>query len=885
MSGNYSDSRHSLFAKARQEFGSITDGSLWSLGPEALRFRLGESVADLKVPFHLGAQDEDILEKAVLGLATLLKKRFEPHEETAQRQGMIHSIIAEPTTSLADRNYRTDMFIEGSLERHLSAEVLRAAPLMDGAILAAWLGPKGHGKRFIAWIGTVMEKALREETKLETRELTSYLALLAIIKVLMKKKGLIKDIKVKGVSYERMDLAVGFTLHLSVLTAIEDMLKRLKKNGVRCEGGAGTRLLASITPHAFLLIPSNLLSSSVNPYQIRQEIADAIEKHASEITDETDLESLLASTEDKIKDNRQAPNLIREQHTAITLRRWIIDYLMDFDLHGTEEHKPFYDLCREDRLNHISSHKTIEQIDSALDGIMTRHAKDFKRIERIEAFRSVLSPFKKKGIGAWFSSRPEKDDPESLMPVLRDYYAWKADELAERYVAISRSYLLDRREKFAQGLLIEENEAGRLYRFSEDQRPILKTLTVEKEGHLFLDMKDFTTKTLKLKEIAMAEFMKSRFYEPILDAASQYIGGMDLAGGEEKGIRLNSLPGDAAVFSGGMASLVALASDIKRLIRHYNSEVKKRLSTLLEKKTTDTTACPQVPSVKTTKETEGLIDFDEKELTERLYKEDIENAIKEEMEAGLFIAYGAMAETMVIEPKKDFTGTFKVAIGEKINEAARGTDRKKSVFLSLEALIEAERKKRGRRIRYPFDIYIERTYDIHLAADMSKELEAMVYEGKKVDIQSLFEGLKDDYVADIEKIKLGVPYSALKTISISTDIYNKGQALSHEALDAYIKETKGRKFFFKKAISVQDLDPSLRDSFFFPQPSLEFWFSVELVRGSEQIEAFYKTGEVVFKGFESKRPTVVYEMLDPDGEFFRTLISRHFKEWHEETKF
>ena len=117
-----------------------------------------------------------------------------------------------------------------------------------------------------------------------------------------------------------------------------------------------------------------------------------------------------------------------------------------------------------------------------------------------------------------------------------------------------RASLADRRGEFNQNMLVEEYNRGRLYRFSVDDRTILKTLATEEEGQLFIDMKDFTRKTLKVKEIAMAEFMNEHFYKPILSRGPVQRGHRGL----KRRARHNPYEpaGDAAIFSGGVSYLI-----------------------------------------------------------------------------------------------------------------------------------------------------------------------------------------------------------------------------------------------------------------------------------------------------------------------------------------
>lgn len=76
-------------------------------------------------------------------------------------------------------------------------------------------------------------------------------------------------------------------------------------------------------------------------------------------------------------------------------------------------------------------------------------------------------------------------------------------------------------------------------RFSSDDRLILNIAASASEGLLFVDMKDFTRKTLKVKEASMAEFMKDDFYTPIMEASKKYGASGDVSA-VHKGIQIEN---------------------------------------------------------------------------------------------------------------------------------------------------------------------------------------------------------------------------------------------------------------------------------------------------------------------------------------------------------
>lgn len=240
---------------------------------------------------------------------------------------------------------------------------------------------------------------------------------------------------------------------------------------------------------------------------------------------------------------------------------------------------------------------------------------------------------------------------------------------------------------------------------------------------------------------------------------------------------------------------------------------------------------------------------------------------------------------IIVDAVAEFAGPMKVAIGEKINEAARGTGRNAMVRAKLEMLLENERiKRKNPLLQYPLDIYIDRIYSLRMPPELESALEKLTVTKTPAGAQALTRLMAEEYYNDLKRIVAGDPLSSLKLISAYTDIYNRGQALSKEALDAYIKESKGTRSFFKKEWTVKGLAGPIQEEFFFPFPILELWFGVVAVKDARQVEALCRVGEAVFKGFESNRPTVVYELLNPDGNFFKALMTHHFDAWFAEEK-
>ena len=899
MFQDYNNDRLTLLEPLLENKQAFLLGKPWLFNPEQIRFKLGETLSDLKIPYHLGKEDDEIIEESITGLVSILKDRY--HKEEAEpdkrKQHTFSTVTTTKSEPLLDTTYWIGIFKQNSLEKKLAEDILNTTPLIDSAILKRWLDKDGKGQRLLQWTIGIMEKTLEEEAGNESGEMTSYMALLGIIAAIRNKKERIKDIHIKGTSLERIDLSTGFTLFMTIRAALEALFVKIKNSeSIYFNPITETVLKSAIIPQSFLLIPSVLLNSSLNPYGIRSEAVRAISPFIPDPSEWSGGFAEIIETAYKgISKDKGAVEELSSYCLTTRIRGHIIDYLMQYDLPGTKGHELFYDLYREDRQMQLRDPRTLETISSLLSELTSKYAKDRERIQKFSSFQALIDTLRKpKNIAKWAKS---DEGVGIIKDKIRGMLAYKLDSHTSRFTRGSSEAMVDRREKFSGELLLEEFKNGRLYRFSNDRREILHGLTIEQEGQLIIDMKDFTKKTLKLKEIAMADFMKENFYEPILSAAKKYGIESGLVD-KEAGISLNGLPGDAAIFSGDVANLISLAEGINKIIKEYRSKVKEKFLPKLDKHIQTIHEKYLQEQRRVAEEKEDLLELagddeslitlgaDVEELIDDISREELEAVITEEMDAGLFISFGVKAETMILESKDGpLESPLKVAIGEKINEASRGTSRSHAVMDKLAMLLEREKLKRNNAdILNPFEVHIDKIYSIRISGELEDMLESDLGDRTQSEKSELIDRLFEEYINDLEKLRQDMPPSSLKALNINTQIYNKGHALSKEALNAFIKETTGRRFFFKKELQASEFDIAIQERFFFPNDPLELWFGVEITKGIEKVSIFSRTGELVFKGFESSPPTEVYEILDSDGSFYKALLNIHFKEWFNDAK-
>jgi len=894
MMPGYSRIRLELLGRLAASKAEFLRGRPWTLDPGSLRFKHGESLSELKLPYHMGGEDEACVEEAVLGFASILCKRYEPKKEGSESSPMLL-----PIGVLKDKTFRTDLFIADSLEKEIAAYVLKGVPYVDSAILANWLGSEGHGRKFVKWVTEYFGKMMKEEARAGAEERTAYLALLALINTVRKKKDKVKALRVKGLSYEKLDLATGLVIFITLSTTLEFFFRRLRESGASSYSADTELLLSSaLVPGSFLAIPASIVSTTLNPYALSNDTFQALSAVLPGLDEDSSPEELLSAAAAAL--SKDAAEAVREQHSVNRFRQESLAYLAEFDLPGLEVQSMLYELYNEDRLikNFLIDQKALASLTAALEDVKKRYARDQARTEIVDSFIRFLGGYRKGMLGG-FLKGPRKTEEDSV--VLEGYYACIFDNQVELYSGPMMGCLADRREELKNNVLVEEYNRGRLYRFSTDDRPVLKTLALEEEGQLFIDMKDFSRKTIKVKEIAMADFMREHFYRPILNAAGRYSSGTGVSA-DERGIRLTNLPGDAAIFSGGVTNLVSLAKDIQQIIRGYREELLKRLPPKREEELLDEVhkrfaakkaalrvkrvALNQALAANEPGVESRLVALGEEEhRLESTYREELENAIRGELEAGLYIAYGTKAENMTIESRLESAGPVSVSIGGKINEASRGTFRNPLVRAKLERLLAAEKTRRKNNgLRYPFDVYIDRVFSIKLPPELDSAFEKLISARKDTNAKAMTQIMSNEFLSDLNRIISGEPFSDLRVISSTTDIYNKGEALSINALEAYMKEARGSKWFFNRKVHLSELNPSITEEFFLPFDPLEFWFGYEPTKGPDRIEAFCRMGEVIFKGFEASTPMMVYELINPEGDFFKALSKHHFQQWLEESR-
>jgi hypothetical protein len=275
--------------------------------------------------------------------------------------------------------------------------------------------------------------------------------------------------------------------------------------------------------------------------------------------------------------------------------------------------------------------------------------------------------------------------------------------------------------------------------------------------------------------------------------------------------------------------------------------------------------------------------YDKESELNRAYEMEMAVGKDAGVEYGLFISYGDAAETIAFEDP--FWGKMNVAIAEKLNEAARGTGRNLDIRKKLDLLLRNARQARGNpTLTYPFFVFIDKSYGLSLRSDLSIVVERILQSRDDDAARAVMKTTSSLFMGDIEKGMGGSGDDGWETLTYFNDIYNLGEAMSGEALQAYLREISPHKYYFDKIVSAEDLHVEIQRRFFFPSPELKFFVCVERINDQLRFELLRHVGELVFRGFEIHQATAVYEIVRKNSPLFLLLERHHLPAWYEEAK-
>jgi hypothetical protein len=971
--------------------GTSGGGFIWLDFLDRLPVTLGESGADRSVRFSVSDRVYQTMVRGIDGLVDLIKRRADAEYDRERKKALLPD--ERMRAILWPRRFCPRTISEDSPHRTVVAQSLIESPDLDAGLLESWLCRAGGGEALFNLLFETTSSALtmsREQPLFSGIGLMTHLALL---NTLLDIKGRVKQASVKNMSYARLERAVGMAIHAIFSRAVRDALA----SGMPSQGnpmyGDSLVVLTSLSPAPFVLIRQDELATDINPFGLTPGIVTALgPAYQATLERGNDPVHLLNGCLTAVYGQKAIFETLMPLAVCEAFRRLALDHLLACENPDSECDRLLGRSFPSNAaiLSVLSDAGLLAEIAKQLEQRIEEGRHSGKMFPRTRRLLLAVERLRKDGAPGASSDR----NSVYMQEMIERFLLYRLDEFAMSHLGQARRRVADRRAQAGTSQLIQEYESGKLYRIADDGMPLIKARIVSEQGQLFVDLKGYTRRTAKAKEVVMADFLKKEFYEPILEAGHKYCQGGSLLP-EEENIRLVNLLGDAVAFSGNIVSLVKLAHDIQNIFRDYRRKIEQqapleqqeayrvinrrvedqrsgilaeleKLSSELafakqevfrrsglnasakiqqlqkdfERQFADASNRHRIVKAKLSAENDPAerkkleaerdrlrqahesIKEQRRQVTQELKaksgdalsrrltdllcqsflkqirqtedrlltlrQEDmaLEEALEQErrihigaeLEAGLFISYGAAPEVIAIED--DVWGIQKVSISERINEAARGTARNPAVLSALqEALAGARLDRSNPRLELPYRVFISATGTLRV------DPSAQRLWGKAIEEHD--QGQLDEFLAILRKQfdqagdKQTAGHAMAGSATPGSDIYNLGEALSAGALDAYLRQTRHTHFFFRLQVRSNELHPQLRDRFFFPDEI------ISLVVGRrmgddvpiDDVEIFRYVGQILFRGFEVTRPTPVYEILRQRSPFLQLLVKHHLAEW------
>lgn len=587
----------------------------WGSFVETARYKLGESIKDIKIPFSLDSDTTESIQTATDDLIELLKKRIEAQFKAAEDRS-----IDDFTTRVkpGPKTFQIRFFKPGSLEHTIISNCLQTDPFLDAGLLEPWLQSKDSGQKFLALAHGVINKAFIEEIKSESLEKTAYITLLSLIKQIVHEKNLIKRKTIKGIKYEQIDVTLANIFYQCLKAILEKITDQLRKKRIPSDlTHTFLLMLSTCHPLIFTSIKPAITSNRINPYRLPQAIIALFDPIYRDVSQkDTDLKFVFPNMIERILNHEDIKRVALEEGLLLHLRILMVEFLSYFDNPNVPLMETFRNLCQDAQFfeQTIYTPKTLATLLDNVKANLKIFEKDDERISKLQDLEGILK-FIHKG-GGWKNPSWAKDTLQHLVSL---YLFFKIDLYLDQFTQEAFNLLDNRQTKFSVQQLKNDYENGRLYRISADAYPTLKEFSEKFEGQLFIDLKDFTKRTNFAKEIAVAEFLENEFYKPIITASQKYVDSRD---DSNRNIKLVNLLGDAVIFSGSIESLVYLAQDIQNIFKDYANKLKSQSPVNLEKESKNrlnNLFQKNIVDLKSTiSETEKKINLLETEIREKL---------------------------------------------------------------------------------------------------------------------------------------------------------------------------------------------------------------------------------------------------------------------------
>jgi hypothetical protein len=817
--------------------------------PARLRFQLGTSHADLRIPVDLAADAAAIVRTAADQVGLLLAThhgRFVPPEE------LDRLYLREDYASLPRVADLLSPPAGGPDLRAAAQIALAAHPALHGGLVTAWMGPGGKGRSLTAlWIAS-LRTAAAEMAASPAREDTPLLVALALSGALGAAAPGLREV-LPGAPHDRWLRSAALTgLWVAARTGVA---RFARDAGLRADDPLLLRLEAVVNPCALAGGRAALLGGGSTLYgpELLAGVPRA-EEIAGRLAAGGDPDAAAGDVVDALGDDEEASRRAEGAVAGWRIRQALSELVTAVET----ARQPA--ACAELRALLAAPGALQASLSGEAGRVdLATRAQQAARVVPAEGVGAVLDGLVR-SLRAWKPKEPAAAlglrREEALQIYALAASGLLADLALERLSAPVRRVVVPF-SGAGQGGPEAEWEAGRLYRISARPGPILAAARERPMAHLFADVKDFTRRTSLLGQAAMAEFLRREFYLPILAAAKERFTGMEHLS-DRGGVSVNNLLGDAISLSGDIEALVSLAGEIRRLLGAYEARLEREVSTEAvvdrvtalearyrgeiarcqaardEARVASERAAPGSPERAESLRRAAL----HAAAASRLVAE-MERAVSrtrgEGLEAGVFVSFGPAP--LVVSIDDEAFGRNRVAIAEKINESARGTARASLARARADQLLEEARTARGLPgLRHAWSVFIGQP--LSLAIPPAAAVEAM-RAARAGDMTAAMRAVA-------KPVRRALETAARAEDEGSGDVYNAGAALSEEALSAWLASVGAGRVVRRVELDPADVPEDVASQWWFgPGPeSLVVTFHTD----GRPAEMFRHVGRAWFKG-------------------------------------
>ncbi len=891
----YASERLQLLERLRQQAAGASLAELFRPDPNALRFTLGTSLAELRVPFRITAGLQQIVQTASAEAFFAAAQRHKT-EILADEYDQLVLVEGFDPTLIRPLSFQPPPGVTSARLKESFAEITESHHGLDAGVVESVLAVGRAGRRLLVALHSVLTRARREARANDAGEPTAFLSALMLRSVAHQSFALTGGAPVS----EPMRRFLRSTAAVLVGGVVRLALKEggLWRDAGLSPGGhsaapapsdpvtrEGLLSLAALGQLAFMGPRPVVQRSGVAAWGVAFDRLSFVEEAATALEGGQDPELLAQDLAGRALRDKETQRQMERAGALGVLRGRLKELarlwegqrapalqVPDGGLEGL--------VIGRDALERLLASEWRRQAAAKSAREAARAVSNDEARAHLELFARALKEYRDDEPAAWLGAS------DARLAAARASVALAADVVLERLSSQAAQLLLERTGTETRSGEQGEYETGRLYLVGSENRPILKSrVRARQVGHLFADVKDFTRRTAFLKENVIADFLQREFYAPILAAASGEIPG-DSAPKGRVGIELNNLLGDAVSFSGDIVELVRLSHDIRKALSDYakrleaegsQQDVTARVKSLearlsqqrAEMERREAALLAQARAL-APGQREGLLarakGLREELLRQtKLFEAERSRAAGEKLEAGSFVSFGAAP--VIARFQDPVFGDIKVAIAEKINESARGTARQAAVRERVHAAWTRARRATGRPLELPFFVHVESPGALALPAQEAARLDDLLARGDESGAQALW----------LELARQRLDGSG------PGEVYNAGAALSEEALRAYLEARADELVALERTLGLSEMHPSLRDRFYFPRGKLELVGAVRPGTGA-LVELFVFQGRALFRGFEATAGLGIFEIVDPTNPLFRALAAQHVPQWVEQMR-